>query len=120
VFVDEIIINELTGLALDSGVTKHSSHAYMRESHMRFLQFFDDGAPDAPVVEFNSQGSGHTNATTEIRLSQVDVYSAHGLSFVIRNNGNGAVRAITVEALRVEGSENGTVAADLLTIGDPS
>ena len=65
------------------------------------------------------RGSGNTDATNEIRLSQVDIYGARGPSFVIRNNGSGRVRAITAEALRIEGRENGNVAADLLTIGDP-
>ena len=119
VFIDDVTVNGLPGRALYSGVTKHVPQAYMRESHMRSLRFFEDGAPGVPVVEFSSEGSGNTDATNEIRLSQVDIYGARGPSFVIRNNGSGRVRAITAEALRIEGSENGNVAADLLTIGDP-
>jgi hypothetical protein len=118
VFLDQIVVNDLPGRALYSGVMKHVPQAYMRESHMRSLRFFNDGAPGVPVVEFSSEGRGNIPASNEIRLSQVDIYGAHGPSFVIRNNGDGAVRAITAESLRIEGTENGTVAADLLTIGD--
>ena len=119
VFLDNVVIEDLPGRALYSGMTKHTTQAYMREAHMRSLRFFRDGKGDAPVVEFSSQGSGKTDATNEIRLSQVDIYGAKGPSFVIRNNGSGGVRAITVESLRIEGIENGNVAADLITIGDP-
>ncbi len=119
VFLDQIVVNDLPGRALYSGVMKHVPQAYMRESHMRSLRFFNDGAPGLPVVEFSSEGTGKTDATNQIRLSQVDIYGAHGPGFVIRNNGEGGVRAITAESLRIEGTENGTVAADLLTIGDP-
>jgi hypothetical protein len=91
----------------------------MRESHMRSLRFFRSGAPGVPVVEFSSQGSGHIDATNEIRMSQVDIYGSFGPSFVIRNEGSGGVRNITIDALRIEGLEEGNVAGDLLTIGDP-
>lgn len=120
VFLDEITVNELPGRALYSGVTKHVDKAYMRESHMRSLRFFGDGAPGVPVVEFSSEGSGNTDATNEIRLSQVDIFGAYGPSFVIRNHGSGGVRNITADALRIEGIPNGEVDADLLNIGDPA
>jgi hypothetical protein len=119
VFIDNVDIVDLHGRALYSGVTKNASFAYMRESHMRSLRFFGDGAPGVPVVEFNSQGSGKSDATNEIRMSQVDIYGSRGPSFVIRNNGGSGVRDFIVEALRIEGLENGTIPADLLTIGDP-
>ena len=120
VFLDNVEIDDLPGRALYSGVTQHIPQAYMRESHLRSLRFFNDGAPGVPVVEFSSEGTGHTDATNEIRLSQVDIFGARGPSFVIRNNGSSRVRAMTVEALRIEGKQNGDVAADLLTIGDPA
>jgi hypothetical protein len=119
VFIDNVDIMNLHGRALYSGITKNSDRAYMRESHMRSLRFFGDGAPEVPVVEFNSQGVGVTDATNEIRISQMDIYAAHGPSFVIRNNSSGAVRNIIIDALRIEGEENGTTLADLLVIGDP-
>jgi hypothetical protein len=119
VLIENVDVTNVHGRALYSGVTRDSSRAYMRESHMRSLRFFGDGAPAIPVVEFNSQGEGITDATNEIRMSQVDIYGANGPSFVIRNAGTGGVRNITVDALRIEGTENGTTAADLLTIGDP-
>jgi Pectate lyase superfamily protein len=119
VFIDNLDVIDLHGRALYSGVTKKVPQAYMRESHLRSLRFFDDGGPGIPVVEFNSQGTGETDATNEIRMSQVDIYGARGPSLVIRNNGSGVVRDITVDALRIEGSEDGTTGGDLLTIGDP-
>lgn len=120
VFIDNVDVWTLHGRALYSGVTKNKSQAYMRESHMRSLRFFQDGAPGIPVVEFTSQGPGNaTDGTNEIRLSQVDIYGAYGPSFVIRNNGSGSVRDITIDALRIEGLETGGTSADLLTIGDP-
>ena len=75
---------------------------------------------EVPVVEFCSRGTGATDATNEIRMSQVDIYGSNGPSFVIRNNGDGVVRDITADELRIEGKENGTTAADLLTLGDPT
>ena len=119
VFMDDVDVENLPGRALYSGVTKHVPQAFMRESHMRSLRFFNDGAPGVPVVEFNSQGTGHPDATNEIRLSQVDIHGARGPGFVIRNTGDGFIRAMTIESLRIEGTENGDTEADLLTIGDP-
>jgi len=119
VFMDNVDVFSLHGRALYSGVTKFTPQAYMRESHMRSLRFFFDGAPGIPVVEFNSQGTGNTDATNEVRMSQVDIFGALGPSLVIRNNGTGRVRNISIDALRIEGSEEGTTAGDLLTIGDP-
>ncbi len=119
VFIDDVTINDLPGRALYSGATRHSSQAYMRESHMRSLRFFRDGAPGAPVVEFTSSGKALTGATNEIRVSQMDIYGSRGPSLVIRNQGDGALRNLTFDTLRIEGAENGNTAADLLTIGDP-
>ena len=119
VFIDNIDVWDLHGRVLYSGVVKNKPQAYMRESHMRSMRFFEDGAPGVPVVEFNSQGSGNTDATNEIRLSQVDIFGSYGPGFVVRNNGSSAVRNITVDALRIEGLQHGGVSADLLTIGDP-
>jgi hypothetical protein len=85
---------------------------------MRSLRFFNDGAPGVPVVEFNSQGNAPTDATNEITLDQVDIYGAEGPSLLIRNAGEGAIRDIRFFGLRIEGKENGAVAADLVTIGD--
>jgi hypothetical protein len=120
VFIDNVVVNDLHGRALYSGATQHTVEAYMRESHLRSLRFRRDGTPNLPVVEFSSEGREKSDATNEIRMSQVDIYGPKGPGFVIRNNGRSAVRDISVEALRIEGTENGTTAADLLTIGDPN
>jgi hypothetical protein len=119
VFIDNVVVNDVHGRALYSGVAKHAEQAYMRESHLRSLRFFRDGAPNVPVVEFCSEGTGKVDATNEIRLSQIDIYGSNGPSFVVRNKGSGGIRNISVESLRIEGAENGTTAADLMTIGDP-
>jgi hypothetical protein len=120
VFMDNVEVIGLHGRALYAGISKGVPEAYMRESHLRSLRFFEDGAPGIPTVEFSSQGKAGADATNEIRMSQVDIYGSRGPSLVIRNNGEGSVRNIVIEGLRVEGTENGTVQADLVTIGDPS
>ena len=83
------------------------------------MRLFNDGAPGVPVIEFSSEGEERSDATNEIKISQVNIYGSRGPGFVIRNNGKGVVRNITVEALRVEGSEQETTEGDLLIIGDP-
>ncbi len=118
VFIDNLVVEDLHGRALYSGVTKHAPKAYMRESDMRTLRFFRDGAPGVPVVEFTSAGTGQTDATNEIKISQIDIYGANGPSFVIRNGGSGGVRTMMIDGLRIEGAENGKTEADLLVIGD--
>jgi hypothetical protein len=118
VFIENVDVINLHGRALYAGVCKNEPVAYMRESRLRSLRFFGDGAPGTPVVEFNSQGSGAVDGTNEIKMSQVDIYGSKGPSFVIRNNGSGSVGGITVDALRIEGKEHGETQADLLTIGD--
>ena len=119
VLMENVDVIDLHGRALFSGITKNVPQAYMRESRFRSLRFFGDGAPGVPVVEFNSQGPKEADATNEIRMSQIDIYAARGPSFVIRNNGSATIRDFSIDAMRIEGSENGTTAADLLTIGDP-
>jgi hypothetical protein len=120
VFMDNVEVIGLHGRALYSGISKSVPEAYMRESHFRSLRFFEDGAPGMPTVEFSSQGKAGSDGTNEIRMSQVDIYGSRGPSLVIRNNGGGSVRNIAIEGLRVEGTENGTALADLVTIGDPT
>ena len=122
VFMEDVTVKNLHGRALYSGVTKKMPQAFMRESHMISLRFFNDGAPGVPVVEFNSVGTGEIDGTNEIRLSMVDIYGAAGPSLVIRNASSGSVRNITLEALRIEGLQQnvfGPSQGDLLTIGDP-
>lgn len=118
VYLDDIEINQVHGRALFSGVARTTREGYMRESHMRSLRFFRDGAPGVPVVEFTSQGHYPTDATNEIRMSQVDIYGSRGPGFVIRNGGGGSIRNITIDQLRIEGSESGKSGSDLITLGD--
>jgi hypothetical protein len=119
VFLDNVEVDGLHGRALYSGVKKYVSQAYMRESHLRSLRFFYDGAPGVPVVEFSSEGSGATDATNEVELAQVDIFGPASSGFVIRNNGSSRVRDIIAEGLRIEGWQNGKSTGDLITIGDP-
>lgn len=123
---DEVTINDvdvyyLNGRCLYSGVTKNQAQAYMRESHdIGKIRCFNDGQAGVPVVEFNSQGSG--DATNEIAIGEVDIYSPYGPGFVIRNNGSTSVRDMKINRLRVEGLEwnSANIASDLVTIGDPT
>lgn len=120
VFMDDVSVTNLPGRALYSGATKHVNKAYMRESHLRSLRFFNDGALGAPVVEFTSTGSAPTDATNEVRISQLEIYGSAGPGLVIRNAGGGGVRNITIDGLRIEGREDGSGRGDLLAIGDPT
>jgi hypothetical protein len=119
VFIDNVEVWYLHGRALYSGVKRNKPQAYMRESHLRSLRFFEDGAPGVPVVEFSSEGTGDTDATNEVRVSQLDIFGPNGPGLVIRNNGNSAVRNITFDELRIEGYAASDMNGDLLTIGDP-
>jgi hypothetical protein len=118
VFIDNVSVSGLHGRALAAGVSKNPAQSYMRESHMRSVRFFNDGAPGIPVLELSSSGIGRVDGTNEIRISQIDIYGSHGPSLVIRNNSSGVVRDITIDSMRIEGLEDGSTAADLLTIGD--
>jgi hypothetical protein len=118
VFIDDVQVWGVHGRALYAGVCKHEPAAYMRESHLRSLRFFKDGAPGVPVVEFNSQGTADGDGTNEIAISQLDIFGPAGPGMVIRNNGGSGVRDFTIEALRIEGWQSGTGQGDLLTIGD--
>ena len=118
VFIDDVEVDDLAGRALFSGVRKYAPQSYMRESHMRSLRFFNDGTPERPVLEFCSQGAENGDATNEIQLSQLDIYGSGGPSFVIRNNGRGAIRDVMIEGMRIEGSETGKSAGDLIDLGD--
>ena len=116
VFMDDISIANIHGRALYSGVRKNATRAYMRESHLRSLRFFSDGADDAPVVEFSSSGPENTDASNEIRISQMDIYDSKSEGLAITNNGSGSVRYISIDQLRIEGGEDGNSKGDLLLI----
>ena len=119
-YLADLTVEDVHGRVLYSGITRYSSQAFMRESHFQSLRFFNDGAKDLPVVEFNSKGSGLTDATNEIRMSQVDIFGADGPSLVIRNDGGGFIRNISAEALRIEGAPHRNADGDLLSIGSQS
>ena len=119
VFLDDVEVNGVYGRAFYSGATQNAPQAYMRESHFRSLRFYNDGAPGTPVAEFNSVGGTGADATDEIDVDQLDIYGARGPSLIIRNQSAGSVRDLKFRGLRIEGTENGTAAGDLITIGDP-
>jgi hypothetical protein len=119
ILLEDIEVDDLPGRAIYSGKARNTPQGYIREAHFHSLRFFNDGAPGAPVVEFLSEGKGVKEATNQIQIGQLDIYGAKGPSLVIRNAGEGALRAISIQQLRIEGTENGATAADLLTIGDP-
>ena len=118
VFIDRVNVEDMNGRALYSGVTKNTVEAFMRGSTISNLRLTNDGGPDAPVMEFNSQGKGRVDATNQIHITQIDIYASGGPSFVIRNNGTGTVRGFNISQMNVEGRENGSAKADLVDIGD--
>ena len=115
-FIDDVEIDDFRGRALYSGIVKHTSQAYMRESQMRNLRFFNDGAPDVSVLEFNSQGETGVDGTNEVSVSQLDIYGSNGPSITIKNESAGSVRDLTFSSTRIEGKESGNVKADLIDI----
>lgn len=119
VFIDDVTVYDLQGRALYFGAVKIGPEAYVRESHLRSIRLVRDGAPGVPVVEISSAGGPGADGTNEIKVSQMDIYAPRGPGLAIRNRGEGGVRYLTFDALRIEGAENGDVKADLLDIGDP-
>ncbi len=118
--MDDVSVDYLRGRALYSGVRKQAPEAYLRESRLQNLRFFNDGDGQTAVVEFSSAGNG--DATNEIDVVNLDIYAPYGPGLVIRSeNPKSAVRAMKFSNLRIEGKEDnpGGIRADLLVIGDP-
>ncbi len=121
VTIDDVMVEYLRGRGLVSGIVKNQTQAFLRESRITNTRFFNTGAAGVPVVEFNSAGSGGTDATNEIDVEAMGIYAPYGPGFVVRNAGTGTIRAVRASKLRVEGIETnpGGIAADLVTLGDP-
>ena len=124
----DIDIWNVPGRALGFGIVKSTTNppqAYIRESRMRAIRVFNSGAPGVPAVEFATQGTNGPDGTNEVSVSQLDIYGSNGPSLVIRNSSTkgtaaraGIIRQLKFDALRIEGTENGTAPGDLLQIGD--
>jgi len=119
VYMRDVDVMYLKGRCLYSGVTKTVPMAYLRESRFESLRFFNCGDVDSPVVEFNSEGTG--DASNEIDITALDIYSPYGTGLIIRNgNTRTSVREFRISKLRIEGLEGNPahIAADLLLLGD--
>ena len=115
--VENVDIFNLPGQAFRTGISKNTAFGFMRESRLKSLRFFSDGAPGLPVMEFNNVNGGG-DATNEVSSDMVDIYGSYGPSLVIR--GVAPVQGgIAFSYLRIEGIEGGNVAGDLMQIGDP-
>ncbi len=122
--LEDLYINGVPGRAIGSGILRPSNssgQAYIREAHWSDIHVFNDGAAGVPCVEFATQGSGNEDGTNEISVDRMDIYGCAGTSLKIDNSSaTGVVRDLKFSSLRLEGTQNGTAAADLLDIGDPS
>ena len=120
VVLDDIDVWTLPGRALYSGAAKNTAQGYMRESHhINNIRAFFAGLPGAPAIEFTSSGGAASgDATNELTMRGIDIFGSNGPSFVLRAPTGQTIRNIKVDGLRIEGLQNGTTAADLLTIGD--
>ncbi len=129
VTINDVDVENLNGRAFYAGIIKNDTDAYMRESHISNLRIFNSGiASSIPAFELTTQCNSNcsgADAANSIDISSVDIYGPRGPGFVIRNAApatGGAIRAIHISKLRVEGTEGNTysVAADLVKIGDAS
>jgi Pectate lyase superfamily protein len=121
VFFDDVEVDGVYGRAFYAGATQNMTQAYMRESHLRSLRFFNCGAPGIPAMELTSNGPPGSDSTNSISIEQLDIYGSLGPGLVIRNaSPSGAIRDIQISQARIEGLESGGVQADLVTIGDPN
>jgi hypothetical protein len=118
VTINDVDVWALPGQAFRSGIAKNTAFGFMRESRIDQLRIFNSGKPSIPAMEFNNLDGGG-DATNEISIGVLNIYGSNGPSLVIRNSGTTTAGGITIDYLRVEGTENGTTAADLVTIGDP-
>jgi hypothetical protein len=137
VSLENVDVFNMPGRALASGLVKNTTaSAYLRESQMRGLRFFNDGVapqggtipcvpvtPGVPAVEFNTNNGGAgggDDSTNEISVSQMDIFGAKGPSLVIRNI-YGYIRDMKFDQIRIEGTQDPSgllSAGDLIQIGD--
>lgn len=115
---DNVDIYFMNGRAIGIGFLRNTVQAYMRESTFRSIKIFNCGRASLsePVFELNSAGGG--DGTNEIDITSLNIFAPLWTGVTIRSTGPG-VRGIKFMQLRIEGLQNGTVAADLLQIGDP-
>jgi hypothetical protein len=119
--ISDVEVHYINGRALASGLTYAGGiTAFMRESLIEDFRAFWCGAAGIPVVEFNSAGSG--DASNEIIIRNMNVFSPYGPGVWLRNAGSsdGGVRYISGFGLRIEGqvSPSPAILGHLLTIGD--
>lgn len=115
--IEDIDVITINGRCLYVGAALDHPDAYMRESRFAGIRCFAVGSPTAPAIEFTSRGTG--DATNEINISNVDVYSPYGTGFLLRSE-NQALRAFHISKLRIEGLQWAGIQADLLQIGHPA
>jgi hypothetical protein len=118
-YMNDVQVNYLNGRCFHVGVLKNSTQAWMRESHLQNIRFFNCGATNAPVVDIGSLGTGD-NTNTNI-IYGLDIYAPYGTGLILRGNRPGtAVSGLKIVSSRFEGLENGTSPVDLMQIGDPT
>src|SRR5262249_12814977 len=112
-YVNDIQVNYLNGRCFYVGVLKNASQAYMRESHLQNIRFFDCGSSTAPVIELGSLGTGDSTNTNIIY--GLDIFAPRGIGLVLRGDRAGtAVSGLTITSSRFEGLQNGVIASDLV------
>lgn len=107
----------IPGRVFACGILNAKTQAYMRESTIRGLKAGWCGLPDVPVIEFNAAGDG--DATNSNEVHGLNVWGLYGPGLVLRNSN--IIKNLCLMNLfgcRIEGISGGSVANDLLTIGD--
>ena len=115
VLLRDIEVNDLNGQCLRIGRAKYLPEAYLRESAFFNIKCFNAGAENEAAIEIGSSTEQNSDATNELDLYKVAVFSARGAGLSIRNpKGFSATRFIRFFGLRIEAS-----GGDALQIGAP-
>ena len=107
----------MPGQAIRSGIAKNTAYGFLRESRFAGIRIFNSGLSGQPAWEFNNL-TGGGDATNDIQVTSYRIFGSNGPSLVVRNGGSTPMGGMTFTDGIVEGAENGTTAADLVTIGD--
>jgi hypothetical protein len=118
--IDHVVMRDvdvfyMTGHALSAGARQRAATASLQRSEFNSLRFFNCGSSGVPVVDIGAAGVGA--ATDEVGIDSLDIYAPYGTGVVVHGEGS-PVRNIRFSKLRIEGLQNGTIAADLLQVGD--
>lgn len=124
---DKVLIQDVHGYNLTGNFiscaahTKQQSVAFMRESYFHNIRAnVCGGTNSAAVLEINTIGTTvGQDGTNEIRIRNLNIYAPSGIGILVRCASTiQNTRLIYFDQTRVEGLQNGSIAVDLVQIGD--